>query len=104
MATERTREIVQTPDVVGGKPRIAGRRISVPFVHARVKEADIPPEQVAEQHDLSLAQVYDALAYYYANLDEMESLRQEREETIERLASKEYVATGPSIDHQASDD
>ena len=54
-----------TPDTAGGKPRIRGRRITVQDIaiwHERLgKSAD----EIAAEFDLTLADVYTALAYYF---------------------------------------
>ena len=54
-----------TPDTAGGKPCIRGRRITVQNVamwHERLgKSAD----EIAVEYDLTLADVYAALAYYF---------------------------------------
>jgi uncharacterized protein (DUF433 family) len=59
--------IVCTPGICGGRPRIAGHRITVHNIaidlNAGMKLEDI----VAEREQLTLAQVYAALAYYYVN-------------------------------------
>jgi uncharacterized protein (DUF433 family) len=54
-----------TPDVRGGKPRIAGRRITVADVaiaYLRLKQS---PPSIAQEYELSLASVHGAMAYYY---------------------------------------
>lgn len=59
------RHIELTPEVRGGKPRIAGRRITVADVaimHLRMGQS---LELIARKYDLSLAAVYAAMAYYY---------------------------------------
>lgn len=43
------------------------------------------PEAVADQLDCSLAEVHAALAYYYDNPGEMESLRERREKLDAQL-------------------
>ncbi len=52
-----------TPGITGGKPRIAGHRITVLNIvvwHERIgKSAD----EIAAEYDLTLADVYAALAY-----------------------------------------
>lgn len=73
-------EIVETEDVLGGEPRIAGRRISVLQVADMVREGDRSAEYVADQLDCSLAEVYTALAYYYDHPEQMESLRDRHRE------------------------
>ncbi len=81
-------EIVETGDVLGGKPRIEGRRISVFQVGEMYVEAGDAPEEIADQLDLSLAEVHAALAYYYEHPDEMEATRAAREDLVERLRGR----------------
>lgn len=40
-------QIVKTPDVLGGKPRIAGRRISVRYLREQVEGRNLDPQTVA---------------------------------------------------------
>lgn len=68
--------IVSTSDVLDGDPRIEGRRVSVLQIAEPVL-AGHDPATVADQFDLSLSDVHEALAYYYDHPDEMESIRQE---------------------------
>jgi uncharacterized protein (DUF433 family) len=57
--------IVETEGVLGGKPRIAGRRISVQHIailHERMgQSADV----ISAELDIDLAAIYAALTYYY---------------------------------------
>lgn len=78
--------IERTDDVLGGEPRIAGTRVGVLDVHELVAGGDSTPADVADQFDLSLGQVYAALAYYHDHPDEMRDLRRAREATESRLA------------------
>jgi uncharacterized protein (DUF433 family) len=61
-----------TPGIAGGKPRIAGHRITVEDVviwHERMgKSAD----EIAEEYGLNLADVYAALAYYFDHRSEID--------------------------------
>jgi uncharacterized protein (DUF433 family) len=84
-------EIVSTDDVLGGAPRIEGRRIGVHHVVKRVVEADESPEQVATDYDLDIADVYRALVYYYDNPDEMRRIQAERRSVPDDLT----VVRGP---------
>ncbi|MEM9272134.1 MAG: DUF433 domain-containing protein [Cyanobacteria bacterium P01_F01_bin.143] len=59
--------IVQTPGVCGGRPRIAGTRVTVQNVAIDFNSGMKPEEIVSERRNLNPAQVYAALAYYYAN-------------------------------------
>jgi len=77
------------------EPHIAGSRITVHFVHERVEGRGLDPETVAERHDLELADVYHALAYYHDHPGEMAAVEREREARIEEASAKPFVATGP---------
>ena len=65
--------IVSTPDICSGHPTIAGKRFSVEQIAALTKEG-LTPQSIREEYDfLTLAEVHAALAYYYANLEQIES-------------------------------
>lgn len=75
--------ITRDEDVLGGEPRIEGTRVGVRHVVARVIEGDQSPAYVADQLDLSMADVYAALSYYYDNIDEIEAYERENREAYE---------------------
>ena len=54
-----------TPGVLGGKPRIAGRRIAVEHIVVWHEWMGLPADEIANEYSLSLADIYAALAYYY---------------------------------------
>ena len=55
--------ITRDEDVLGGEPRIDGTRIGVRHVAARVIDSEHSPAHVADQLDISIADVYEALSY-----------------------------------------
>ncbi|MFM6424715.1 DUF433 domain-containing protein [Planktothrix sp.] len=59
--------IVRTPGTCGGRPRIAGTRITVQYIINEIKAGITPEEIVQDKPFLSLAGIFSALAYYYAN-------------------------------------
>jgi uncharacterized protein (DUF433 family) len=65
--------IVRSPQVLGDCPRIAGTRISVQQIALLHKQGLSAADIIAEYEFLNLAQVYAALAYYYANQAEIET-------------------------------
>lgn len=71
-------EIVSTEEVLGGAPRIEGRRIGVHHVARRVIDAGKSPEQVAADFDLDIADIHRALTYYYDHPDEMRTVQAAR--------------------------
>lgn len=71
-------EIVSTDDVLGGAPRIEGRRIGVHHIAKRIIDEGEKPEQVAAEFDVTLADIHRALAYYYDHPDEMRTVESQR--------------------------
>ena len=54
-----------SPAVAGGKPRIAGRRITVQNIAVWHERLGMEPREIATEYDLTLADVFAALAYYF---------------------------------------
>ncbi|WP_181691207.1 DUF433 domain-containing protein [Natronomonas sp. LN261] len=77
--------ITRDDDVLGGEPRIDETRVGVRHVAARVIDSGQSPAYVADQLDLSLAEVYEALSYYYDHVEQMRDLERENEDTFERV-------------------
>jgi uncharacterized protein (DUF433 family) len=70
--------IETTPGVCGGKPRIAGHRIRVEDIVVWHERQGLSPDEiVARFPQLSLGDVYAALAYYH---DHGEAIRQSMRE------------------------
>jgi uncharacterized protein (DUF433 family) len=67
----------------------------VHFIKERVEGRGLDPETVANRHELDVADVYLALAYYHDHPDEMAEIEREREERIAEAKSDPNVATGP---------
>lgn len=65
MSRTTTPRIETTPGVRGGKPRIAGTRICVCDVVIWTEQGRSPEEIVTDFPQLSLADVYAALAFYH---------------------------------------
>jgi uncharacterized protein (DUF433 family) len=77
--------IVSTPDVLGGKPRITGHRISIENIVIWHNELGFNVEKIAEDYNLSLADVYAALAYYYDHKEEVDKSIAEGEKFVEEM-------------------
>jgi Uncharacterized conserved protein len=92
MAVQDEERIVTDSEVLGGKPRIAGTRIGVHFIARRVEEGSDDPETLADEFDLSLGDVYLALAYHHNHPDEMRAIEARRRaayEEADRLTPKD---------------
>jgi uncharacterized protein (DUF433 family) len=77
--------IVATPDICGGKPRIEGTRVRVQDVVAFSVNGGWSAEQIAEEVDVTPAQVYAALSYYYDHQAEIDAQIIEGKALIEQL-------------------
>jgi uncharacterized protein (DUF433 family) len=79
------RHIEITPGVAGGKPRIAGRRITVQNIAIWHEWMGRSADEIATEYDLTLADVYAALAYYYDHRLEIDEAIQDSEAFVEAL-------------------
>ncbi len=73
--------ITRTPGIKHGVPRVAGTGITVRTI-ARLHQQGLTPEEIAiSRYHLKLEQVHAALAYYFANRDEIDAdiARQDQE-------------------------
>jgi len=77
-----TPHIAISEDVAGGKPRIAGHRITVQHIVIWHERMGLSADEIASNQGLTLAEIYAALTYYYDH-------RQEIDEAI--LADESYV-------------
>jgi uncharacterized protein (DUF433 family) len=72
MSIERTAHpyIVHDSAIYGGEPIVEGTRTGVRHI-ILLFEAGQDPEVIANSQRLSLAQVYDAISYYYDHEEEI---------------------------------
>jgi uncharacterized protein (DUF433 family) len=90
MAVTRHRIVSGDDSEIHDEPHIEGSRVTVLHIHERVENRGLRPETVAERLNLDLADVYDALAYYHRNPEEMQAVEERRQtvaegsETLER--------------------
>lgn len=89
-------EIVRTEDVLGGEPRIDGTRVGVLHVYELVVQGNHAPADVADQLDLSLGEIYSALAYYHEHPDEMREVRRAHEEAEAAIAEASLSPPEPA--------
>ena len=82
MATQEYRIVPGDESEIHDEPHILGSRITVRFVHELVEDADVKPERVATKYNLDIADVYEALAYYYNNPEEMREVETRHREAV----------------------
>lgn len=84
--------ITRSPNIRGGRPRIAGTGVTVRRIAGWYK-LGFSTEEIADKYGhLSLAQVYAALAYYHANREEIDADLAAEEEEYDRLEREHYSA------------
>ncbi len=77
------RYIETTPGIAGGKPRIAGHRITVQNIAIWHERMGRGVDDICAEYGLTLAEVHAALAYYFDHRDEIDR----------RIADDEAFAT-----------
>lgn len=79
------RHIVITPGITGGKPRIAGRRITVQQIVIWHERLGLEADEIATEYSLHLSDIYAALAYYYDHREEIDASIREGEAFVGAL-------------------
>ena len=74
-----------TPGIAGGKPRIAGHRITVQNVAIWHEHLGKSADEICAEYNLTLADVYAALAYYFDHRDEIDRSIAEDNAFVEEL-------------------
>jgi uncharacterized protein (DUF433 family) len=87
--------ITRDDGVLSGEPRIEGTRVGVRHVASRVIDNGQTPAYVADQLDLSLADVYEALSYYYSHIEEIRELKRENDAAFERVREESLQPKKP---------
>ena len=80
--------IVSTPDIASGKPRIVGHRITVQNIVIWHEQMGYSVDEIATQYDLTLSEIYSALAYYYDHKEEIDQSIRQGEAFAESLRQK----------------
>jgi uncharacterized protein (DUF433 family) len=78
-----------SPGVAGGKPHIAGRRITVQNIVLWHERLGMNADEIASEHDLTLADIHAALAYYFDHRPELDRAIEESEAFVEALRKKQ---------------
>ena len=74
-----------TPGIAGGKPRIAGHRITVQNIVVWYDRMGKGADEIASDYDLDLADIHAALAYYFDHRTEIDDAIEESETFLKSL-------------------
>lgn len=80
--------IESVPGVAGGKPRIAGRQITVQNIVIWHEWMGHTADDIATEYDLTLAEIYAALAYYYDHPQEIDEAIKDGQALVEEMRLK----------------
>lgn len=83
MAAHRYHLVSAEESEIHDEPHIANSRVTVLDVVRRVEERGLAPERVADRFSLDIADVYEALAYYHNNPEEMDEIEARHEAASE---------------------
>lgn len=82
--------ITRKKGVCGGKPIISGTRIKVSQIAIEFEQMGWAPDEIIQAHPhLTLAQVHDALSYYFDHVEEINTEIRASEEWVKELR-KQY--------------
>ena len=76
---------MKSPDLTGGKPHIAGHRITVGQVAVWHELMGRSADEIATAYSLSLGDVYAALAYYFDHQQEIDLATEKTEQLAYHL-------------------
>ena len=98
MTIERTTHpyIIRDTNIYNGEPIIEGTRTGVRHV-ILLFQSGKDPEEIASIHRLTLAQVYDALSFYYDNDAEIEHYYPQRAIKKQTHIFPKYVIIYPTF-------
>lgn len=78
--------VTRRKDVCGGSPIIRGTRIRVAQIAIEYERLGWSPDEIIRAHPhLTLAQIHDALSYYYENTEEIHDEIRRDEKIVEEL-------------------
>ena len=79
------RHIESTPELAGGKPRIAGRRITVQDIVIWHQHMGKSVDEICAEHDLGPADVHAALAFYFDNREQIDKTIKDSDTFVKTL-------------------
>jgi len=85
--------IIKNPDICGGSPTVLGTRISVRLIASRIKIGDTSEDILRDYPHLTLAQIHDAISYYFDHKEEIE--KELLESTIREIMKKNNLRLIP---------
>ena len=89
--------ITRNPEIRGGRPCIIGTGLRVTDIVVAMRYHKRTPDQIAEGFQVSLAQVYAALAYYNMHKDDIDADIVQQIKKARELKDKAVGSRRPSL-------
>lgn len=77
--------IVSTPDIMGGEPRLEGRRIRIKDIVMWYEYLGMSADEISFTYSLPLADIFAALAFYHANRSVLRTRWDQQQLLVEEL-------------------
>lgn len=90
-----------TKGIAGGKPRVSGHRITVQNIVIWHDMLGRSADEIAAEYDITLADVYAALAYYHDHRDQIDQSIHEHEAFIEALRQQTPSKVAKKLNEQS---
>ncbi len=101
MATETLHQHIEsTLGIAGGKPRIAGHRITVENIVIWHELMGTSADEIATEYDLTLADVYAALTYYFDHRTEIDQSIEDRNAFVKTLRQQTFSKLSEKLQEQ----
>ena len=88
MTKKLSDHITIPPNVADGKLYITGSQVKIHHIVVWYKDMKIPPAKIAEDYNLTLGDIYAAMACYYMNQEEFDKYIKEDVEFAEAMHLK----------------
>lgn len=92
MAAQEYRIVSTEDSEIHGEPHIEGSRVTVRGVYVRVEKRGLAPERIAERYNLDIADIYEALAYYHTNPEELRRVEKRHEQAAAEAREQSSLA------------
>lgn len=96
-AIQAIEQIAIDPKIRGGRPYIVGTSMTVADIAIARIFRMLQADEIAEEYDLSLPQVYSALAFYYAHKAEIDGSISERRRLAAEMKEKRVGSKHPPL-------
>ncbi len=85
------------PSIRDGRPCIAGTSIEVSVIAIAKIIHGLEPDEIAADYELSLPQVYAALAYYYENKKSIDASLEQRRQLAKKMKEERVGSRHSSL-------